>query len=64
LHFAGPAPFPYASPAIFSMPLAFLVIWLVSITDRSAQAQQERALYEDQKIRSETGIGASSTSSY
>ena len=38
----GDAPFPYTSPAIFSMPLAFLVIWLVSRTDRSARADQDR----------------------
>ncbi|MDR0717260.1 MAG: cation acetate symporter [Azoarcus sp.] len=61
---AGSAPFPYASPAIFSMPLAFAVIWLASILDNSAQAKQERALFDDQKVRSETGIGAAKASSH
>ena len=34
--------FPYENPALFSMPLAFLFIWLFSITDRSARAARER----------------------
>ena len=55
---AGSAPFPYSSPAVFSMPLAFLCIWVVSLLDRSAQAQKERDAFDDQKIRSETGLGA------
>ena len=55
---AGSAPFPYSSPAIFSMPLAFACIWIVSLCDRSAQARQEREAFDDQKIRSETGLGA------
>ncbi len=54
----GSAPFPYSSPAIFSIPLAFLTIWIVSLLDRSAQADNERASYPDQKVRSETGLGA------
>ena len=51
--------FPYGSPTIFSMPLAFLTIWLVSITDRSGRAAIDKAGYPAQRIRSETGIGAS-----
>ena len=61
---AGSAPFPYSSPAIFSMPLAFLCIWLVSLFDRSAQAQKERDAFDDQKIRSETGLGAFKAASH
>ncbi len=49
--------FPYSSPAIFSMPLAFAVIWLVSVLDRGARAQIDRAGFEAQRIRAETGIG-------
>ena len=55
---AGSAPFPYSSPAIFSMPLAFVCIWAVSLCDRSAGAQKERDAFDDQKVRSETGLGA------
>lgn len=46
------------NPAIVSMPLAFFFIWLVSVLDNSARAQQERAAFEAQRIRCETGIGA------
>ncbi|KXB29452.1 cation acetate symporter [Dechloromonas denitrificans] len=60
----GSAPFPYSSPAIFSMSLAFFTIWLVSILDNSEQAKKERALFPDQLIRSETGLGASTASSH
>jgi cation/acetate symporter len=50
--------FPYVSPALFTMPLSFFVIWLVSITDNSAQAKKEQAAFEAQYVRSQTGIGA------
>ena len=50
--------FPYENPALFSMPLAFLCIWLFSITDKSAQATLDKEGYEAQRVRSETGIGA------
>ncbi len=56
--------FPYASPALFSMTAGFLGIWLFSITDRSAQAAQERAAFPAQQIRSETGLGAAAASSH
>jgi cation/acetate symporter len=55
----GSALFPYASPALFSMPLAFFSIWCISLFDNSEQAEKERALFVDQLVRSETGIGAS-----
>lgn len=63
-HPAGSAWFPYASPALFSMTLAFLGIWFFSITDRSRQAQQERAAFPAQQVRSETGLGASGASGH
>ncbi|MDA8252267.1 MAG: cation acetate symporter [Rhodospirillales bacterium] len=50
--------FPYDSPAIFSMPLAFVGCWLFSITDSSQGAVEEQARFEGQYIRSMTGIGA------
>lgn len=56
--------FPYSSPAIFSMPVAFLVIWLVSVTDRSGRAAIDRAGYAAQRVRSETGVGASGASAH
>ncbi|MCK9380692.1 MAG: cation acetate symporter [Sulfuritalea sp.] len=63
-HPKGSALFPYASSAIFSMTAAFLVIWIVSLLDRSAQAAKERALFPAQLIRSETGVGSSSASGH
>ncbi len=56
--------FPYTSPALFSMAAGFIGIWLFSILDQSAQARKERESYEDQEIRSETGIGAAAASSH
>ncbi len=50
--------FPYDNPAIFSIPLAFIGIWLVSTLDKSARAARERAAYDAQFVRAETGIGA------
>lgn len=55
---AGTAPFPYTSPAIFTMPLAFLVCYVVSKIDNSRAAQAERLAFEAQYVRSQTGIGA------
>ncbi len=60
----GSALFPYTSPALFSMTIAFVSIWLFSILDNSEQAGKERELYLDQEVRAETGIGASSASSH
>jgi cation/acetate symporter len=50
--------FPYEYPALFSVSIAFFGIWFFSITDKSDSAQKERAAYEDQFVRSQTGIGA------
>ncbi|MEO6351837.1 MAG: cation acetate symporter [Burkholderiaceae bacterium] len=50
--------FPYTSPALFSMTAGFVGIWLFSILDTSDRARLDRAGYEAQKMRSETGIGA------
>ena len=51
--------FPYEYPALFSMIIAFISIWFFSITDKSAAAVKERALYFPQFVRSQTGLGAS-----
>ncbi|MDH4585661.1 cation acetate symporter [Pseudomonas sp. BN415] len=56
--------FPYDHPALFSMPLAFLVIVVVSNLDRSARANRERAAYDDQFVRAQTGLGAAAASSH
>ena len=51
--------FPYEYPALFSMAIAFIGIWFFSITDKSAAAEKERALFFPQFVRSQTGLGAS-----
>ncbi len=60
----GSALFPYSSPALFSMTIGFIGIWLFSILDRSPNAAKERAAYPAQKVRSETGYGASGASGH
>ncbi|MBV8588886.1 MAG: cation acetate symporter, partial [Acetobacteraceae bacterium] len=50
-------PFPYVSPALFSMPLSFLVCFVVSLLDRSRTARLEAQAFEAQYVRSQTGIG-------
>ncbi len=60
----GSAPFPYSNPALFSMTAAFVGIWLVSKFDNSAQAQKERAAFDAQLLRSETGIGIAKASAH
>ncbi|MFZ4792267.1 MAG: cation acetate symporter [Candidatus Competibacteraceae bacterium] len=50
--------FPYEQPAIFSMPLAFFMAWLGSVTDTSDRAIKEKAAFEDQYVRAQTGFGA------
>ncbi len=52
------AVFPYDHPALISMPLAFLVIVVVSRLDRSARAMRERAAFDDQFVRAQTGLGS------
>jgi cation/acetate symporter len=61
---AGSAPFPYASPALFSMTIGFVGIWLFSILDKSDRAAIDRAGFRAQQVRSETGIGSSSASGH
>ena len=61
---AGSAPFHYDNPALFSMTIAFVGIWLFSVLDRTQTARNESAAYESQYIRSETGLGASGASAH
>jgi hypothetical protein len=55
----GSALFRNTSPALFSMTIGFVGIWLFSITDSSANAAREHAEFPAQQVRSETGYGAS-----
>jgi cation/acetate symporter len=60
----GSALFPYTSPALFSMAIGFIGIWLFSVLDRSNRARVDRAGFLAQQVRSETGIGASGASGH
>ena len=63
-HEAGTAPFHYDNPALFSMTIAFVGIWLFSVLDRSQTARNEAAAYDAQYVRSETGLGAAGASAH
>ncbi|MDC7707544.1 cation acetate symporter [Vogesella indigofera] len=56
--------FPYKNPAIFSITLAFVFTWLISVLDKSKSAVEEKAKFEAQFVRSMTGIGAAGASKH
>ncbi len=47
--------FPYNYPALFTLPLALLVTWVFSVSDKSARAKIDRENYKKLLIRSEYG---------
>ncbi|WP_334084347.1 cation acetate symporter [Helicobacter typhlonius] len=51
--------FPYDHPAIFTMPLTFIAIYVISKLDGSKRAQIDKAGFSAQDFRAESGIGAS-----
>lgn len=61
---AAAAPFPLNNPALVSMPLAFIFMWFMSITDKSEAGDLDRAGFESQQIRSETGLGATAAAKH
>ena len=63
LHMGDPI-FPLKFPALFSMSIAFLGIWIGSITDGSERAKRENEAFEAQDIRCQTGIGAEGAASH
>ncbi|HEY5761875.1 MAG TPA: cation acetate symporter [Rhodocyclaceae bacterium] len=56
--------FPYTQPALFAMPVAFLLAFLVSKLETSARAAQEVAAFEDQYVRAQTGFGAAAAAQH
>ncbi len=56
--------FPYTQPALFAMPLAFLLAYIFSKTDKSVRAGKEIEAFEDQYVRAQTGFGAASASNH
>jgi cation/acetate symporter len=51
--------FPNKYPALFALVVSVTVTVLVSLTDRSARAVLERRAFDQQYVRSATGLGAS-----
>lgn len=56
----GPPPFPYDNPALFSVPLAFTITFVVSLTDRSKSADLARKAFNDQYVTAHTGLKSTS----
>jgi cation/acetate symporter len=46
------------------MTIGFLGIWVFSLLDKSQRARQDRAGFAAQQVRSETGIGAATSSGH
>ena len=56
--------FPYDQPALFAMPIAFLLAFIFSKLDTSARAKEEIQAFDDQYVRAQTGYGAAAASSH
>ena len=49
--------FPYKHPALFSISIAFIGIYVFSVLDDSETATRERNAFDNQFVRSQTGLG-------
>ena len=56
--------FPYTQPALFAMPVAFLMAYIFSKTDGSVRAKAEIEAFEDQYVRAQTGYGAATAAKH
>lgn len=56
--------FPYTQPALFAMPIAFLMAYIFSKMDGSEAAKAEIEAFEDQYVRAQTGYGAATASNH
>ncbi|MBK9084901.1 MAG: cation acetate symporter [Sterolibacteriaceae bacterium] len=56
--------FPYSQPALFAMPIAFLLAYIFSKSDASVRGRSEIAAFDDQYVRAQTGFGASTATSH
>ena len=55
---------PYSQPALFAMPIAFLLAFVFSKSDSSARAKHEIDAFEDQYVRGQTGFGSAAASKH
>lgn len=51
--------FPYDHPALFSMPLTFVLIYFISKLDNSSRAKIDKAGFMAQDFRAQSGVGIS-----
>jgi cation/acetate symporter len=56
--------FPYDQPALFAMPIAFLMAYVFSKLDSSQRAGNEIEAFEGQYVRAQTGYGAAAASAH
>lgn len=56
--------FPYDHPAIFSIPLTFILIYIISKLDTSKRAEIDKSGFNAQDFRAQTGIGISEAVSH
>lgn len=56
--------FPWDNPALFSMPAAFLMAWIVSKADARAVTPERIAAFERQYVQAHTGLGAATASKH
>ena len=56
--------FPYTQPALFAMPIAFILAYIMSVTDSSARAKAEKEAFEDQYVRAQTGFGSAGAAAH
>lgn len=56
--------FPSKYPALYSVSVAFIGIFVFSSIDNSARAKKDREAFEAQEVRCQTGIGAEGASSH
>ncbi|WP_371200100.1 cation acetate symporter [Ectothiorhodospira sp. PHS-1] len=55
---------PYSNPALFTVTIAFVGIWVFSLMDKSKRAAVDKQLFEAQYIRAQTGIGIDKASQH
>ncbi|WP_072221436.1 cation acetate symporter [Campylobacter coli] len=51
--------FPYDHPALFSMPLSFILIYIISKLDNSKRAKKDKEGFKAQDFRAQSGVGVS-----
>jgi cation/acetate symporter len=60
----GPAIFPYDFPTFVVLPTVLIVAYIASVTDNSESGKKEKAAFDAQMIRAETGLGAEAGASH